>query len=116
MNYIKKDEMKDFCIYFCNARNFHFGIWFNGKMHGIRHKWGDAYIDTENHYDDGEDNYGTCMPLLRLTDSLEKSHRIHPSYFDRGNWRGELILHDILLGFDCIAEDILTKLQNECKD
>lgn len=99
--YIRKTGMKDFCVYFCAARNFSFGIWHGGRMHGVRHKWRDSYIDAERHWDDGADGNGTCRPLLQVTESLEE--RIHPSFFDPANWRGQSVLHDILFPFERLS-------------
>ena len=107
-DYIKKEDMKDFCIYYCNARNFYFGIWYDGKMHGIRHKWGDSYIDTEYHWDDGAENCGTCKPYMQITESIEK--RIHPSFFDISNWRGQTVLHDILYPFELLKKNFIEKI------
>lgn len=98
MDYIKKNDMQENCIYFCNARNFNFGIWHEGQMYGVRHKWGDTYLDSEYHWDDGAENCGTCKPYVQLTDSIED--RIHPSFFDCRNWRGQGVLHDILYPFE----------------
>ena len=100
--YIPKDDMIDYCIYLCNARNFKYGIWRGDKMYGIRHKFGDTFIDGEYHWD--EDATGTCQPLIRLTDKL--TDRIHPSFFDVSNWRGQCVLHDILAGFEALLPNV----------
>jgi len=108
--YIKKEDLKDFCVYYCNARNFSFGIWYDGKMYGIRYKFGDRYIDTEYHWDDGAENCGTCKPLIQITSAL--NDRIHPSFFDMRNWRGHTVLQDILTPFNAIIIDSLKPLQD----
>lgn len=105
--YIKKEDLENFCAYICDARNFEIGIWYDGKMYGIRHKFCDSYIDTEFHYDDGAKNCGTCKPLVKLTASLKD--RLHPSIFEFDNWRGEFVLHDILFALNSITNVNLLK-------
>jgi len=100
MSHLKKEELEDFCLYKCEARNFSIGIWFNGKMHGLRRKFGDEYVDTEYHWDD--ENYGTCRPLKKISSSLKE--RLHPSMFDVSNWRGQSVLHDVLFTAEAISE------------
>jgi hypothetical protein len=112
--YIGKDLLQNYCIYYCNARNFRFGMWYEGKMYGIRRKFGDEYIDTEFHYDDGADKYGTCKPFIQLTTSLE--NRLHPSFFDCRNWRGQSVIHDILSSFDALMPEKLDKLSKMIKE
>lgn len=96
-SYIRKEDMKDFCIYFCEARNFNYGIWHGGRMYGIRHKFGDSFIDAEYHWDDRAENYGSCKPFLQITTPM--IDRVHPSFFDVSNWRGQGVLLDILSPF-----------------
>ena len=91
---IRKGDMFDYCAYRCDARNFNVGIWYNGRMYGIREKFGDRYIDYENHWDDGPEGHGTCKPLTRLTAPL--SARLDGHMFDIGNWRGHIVLQDML--------------------
>ena len=92
-DWIKKEDMENFCIYSCNARNFNYGIWFDGKMFGLRSKFGDTFLFYEMHWDDGEP-HGTCKPIKKLSSSLK--HRLHPSMFDLSNWRGNVVVEDIL--------------------
>lgn len=102
--YIQKQDLEDCCIYWCNARNFNVGIWFQGKMYGLRRKWGDEFVDTEYHWDDGAENCGTCKPIKKLSASLKE--RLHPSMFDITNWRGSLVLHDILYAVEAMNLDM----------
>ena len=112
--WIKKEDMQDFCMYKVDARNFSVGIWFEGKMHGLREKYGDMFIDTEFHYDDGPP-YGTCKPLVKLSSSLDKGYRLHASMFDRSNWRGQSALTDILYGAEIVQNFIDQKKEDNEK-
>ncbi len=49
-------------LYKLNARNFQLGV-FDGKegFFGIRFKWGDRFLDNENHWDCP--NFATAKPL-----------------------------------------------------
>lgn len=102
MSYLKKDELENMCVYYCNARNFNIGIWYNGTMYGLRRKFGDEYVDEEIYYDD-DPNFGTCKPLKKLSESLED--RLHPSMFDKSNWRGECVLHDVLFAIEAVMDN-----------
>lgn len=109
--WIKKEDMQDFCMYKVNARNFSVGIWFNGKMYGLREKFGEMFVDTECHYDDGAP-HGTCKPLVKLSSSLDKGYRLHPSMFDLTNWRGQTALLDILYGAQ-IVQNFLDQREDD---
>lgn len=102
-DFIKKEELEDYCLYFCNARNFSIGMWFNGRMYGLRRKFGDEYVDHEFHYDDGHESYGTCKPIKKISNSLKE--RLHQSMFDASNWRGQTVLHDILFAIEQLNID-----------
>ncbi len=108
MNYLKKEELEDMCVYYCDARNFNIGIWFNGTMHGLRRKFGDEYIDEEIHYDD-DPHFGTCKPLKKLSNSLKD--RIEPYMFEIKNWRGQCVLHDMLFAIEAVMDNF--KLEEE---
>ena len=112
-SWIKKKDMQEYCMYRVNARNFTIGIWFDGKMYGIREKYGETFIDSEMHYDDGAP-YGTCKPLEKLSIPLDKSCRLHPSMFDMTNWRGNSALVDILYGAQ-IVENFLEQKAEDAK-
>ena len=107
MDYIEKTKMEDFCAYLCEARNFNIGIWYNGAMYGIRYKFGDRFIDSEFHWDDGAENCGTCKPLKKITDSLKD--RIDETMFSIHNWRGNIVLHDVLFTLNQLTEEILPR-------
>lgn len=103
--YILKQFMQNNTLYICDARNFSLGLWHNGKMYYIRSKFGDSYIDTENHWDDGKENCGTCKPIRAFSSKL--SERItDDSLFDCRNWRAQIVLHDILSCANSIFENV----------
>ena len=52
--------------YKLRARNIDVGIWDGEVFHGIRHKFGQRFMDTEMHYDTCE-HHGTACPIRRLT-------------------------------------------------
>lgn len=68
--YLKKNELEEYCIYECDARNFSVGVWINEKMYGLRTKFTDTFLDYEIHFDD-DPKYGTCKPLKKISNSLE---------------------------------------------
>lgn len=107
--YLKKEELEEYCAYACNGRNIAIGIWFKGRMYGLRYKFGETFVDSENHYDDGAENFGTLKPLFKLTSSL--SGRLHPCLFDVTNWRGQCVLHDILYSLSSILPNNLDKFK-----
>lgn len=98
--YIKKEHLKDFCAYLCNARNFKIGIWHNNEMYYLRHKFGDSFIDSEYHWDDGSENCGTCKPLKQISNKLD---RLDDNMFRHDNWRGQIVLSDVLSVFDALT-------------
>lgn len=51
--------------YEVDGRNISIGIWDGRAFHGIRHKFGDYFIDSEIHYD-LDDKYGTAQAMKRL--------------------------------------------------
>lgn len=48
-------DLKHGGVYTVNSRNLVVGVWDepNKQFIGIRHKWGDVFIDTEDHWDTG---------------------------------------------------------------
>lgn len=104
---IPKIDMRDYCVYLCNARNFKFGIWYGELMYGIRHKFGSVFIDTEYHYDD---DCGTCQPVMRVTDPLKDT--LDATCFNRSSRRGQAVLMDVLAGFDGMTDEALDRLQH----
>ena len=55
-------ELKDLIVgeaYRLDARNIRIGIWDGECFHGMRHKFGNTFIDKEIHYD-LDPRYGTA--------------------------------------------------------
>jgi len=100
--WIEKDAMENKCIYKCDGRNFDVGIWFKDRMYGLRRKFGDEFIDTERHWDDGAHGYGTCKPLKKISYPLRD--RADDNLFSLTNWRSNIVLHDML----SVAEAIVS--------
>ena len=67
MNYLKPEEMILGEVYICEGRNFDIGVWFEQGIEGIRYKFGDRFLDHENHWD----IEGTIKPL-RVATAEEK--------------------------------------------
>lgn len=65
MKYLSKDKLEIGCAYELHARNLRIGIWTGYRFSGIRTKFNDVFIDTEEHYDDGPP-HGTAKPLRKL--------------------------------------------------
>lgn len=68
---IPKTECKDRRLYRIRSRNLTFGIYHadTGGFMGLRHKFGDTYLFTEYHYDNGAP-YGTVNPIKDLEADL----------------------------------------------
>ena len=62
MNYIPKDELVFGETYYCEARNFQYGMWDGEKFVYHRTKFGSVFVDSEYHWDDGAP-HGTVKPL-----------------------------------------------------
>lgn len=52
--------------YELHARNISRGVWDGRAFHGIRRKFGGAFMDNEIHYD-LDDRYGTAVAIRKLT-------------------------------------------------
>ena len=61
MDYIPKDELVFGKTYYCEARNFEYGLWDGEKFVYYRTKFGSVFVDSEYHWDD--ESYGTVKPL-----------------------------------------------------
>jgi len=63
-------------IYILNSRNLRFGA-FNGVdgFVGIRTKWGQRYLDTEYHWDQGPP-WGTAMPIRDTGDVVPEGMEV----------------------------------------
>lgn len=62
-------QCKDRTLYRLEARNLLYGV-FNAKAKifiGIREKFGDEYLDAEDHHETGAP-FGTAKPLVELTE------------------------------------------------
>ncbi len=65
VKYIPKDNLVIDVVYVCKARNFTTGTW-NGKTFSyVRTKFGEEFIDEEDHWDDGPP-HGTVKPITPL--------------------------------------------------
>ena len=69
--YLKKEELEHGQAYAVIGRNFYVALWNEkrGVFHGIRHKFGDVFVDDEYYWDDTDDDgneYGTVKPLRKL--------------------------------------------------
>ncbi len=67
MNYLTIDQCKDRFLYRLASRNLSLGV-YNAKTKafiGIRQKFGDEFLDTEYHWDNGAP-HGTVHPLEEL--------------------------------------------------
>jgi len=63
-DYIEMSKCKDNWVYRIDARNGSFGIYREDKKHFelARNKFGDTFIDCEDHWDTGAP-HGTVMPI-----------------------------------------------------
>ena len=52
--------------YEVQSRNIRHGVWDGKEFHGIRHKFGDYFMDSEIHYD-LDDHHGTAKAIRILT-------------------------------------------------
>lgn len=64
-NILKKDKLESGKAYAVRARNFNIAIWTGETFRGLRFKFGQPYMSSEHHYDDGEP-FGTVKPLYEL--------------------------------------------------
>ena len=64
-NYIPVEDLVVGRAYELIARNLTYGIWDGKEFHGIRHKFGDKFMDVEIHYD-LDDRYGSAQPIREL--------------------------------------------------
>ena len=64
-DYLKKEELEVGQAYEVTARNFGIAIWTGKDFAGLRHKFGDDFIDHETHWDD-HTHFGTVRPLRKL--------------------------------------------------
>jgi len=63
--YIKIEELEAGEAYYGDGRNFSIAIWDGFKFNGLRHKFGDKFIDAELHYDT-DVHHGTFKPKRKL--------------------------------------------------
>tara|TARA_R110000823_G_scaffold261418_3_gene382144 strand:- start:229 stop:432 length:204 start_codon:yes stop_codon:yes gene_type:complete len=64
-DYIKKEDLKVGLAYNLHSRNINPGIWDGKEFHGVRSKFGQTFMDTEYHWDDGAP-HGTAKPTKLL--------------------------------------------------
>ena len=67
--WIPATQCKDNYIYLLDARNMSYGKYDakDARFVGIRHKFGDEFLDSEYHFDTGEP-HGTAKPLKEYGD------------------------------------------------
>ena len=67
-------KCKDGFVYRLDARNLKYGIWLKGKgvwvkaegvFRGLRRKFGETFLDTEYHWDEGPP-HGTAKPIEEI--------------------------------------------------
>ena len=63
--YLKKEELEKGATYVCDARNFVEGTWDGEAFVYTRFKFGDEFLDTEQHWDDGAP-HGTVKPFEKI--------------------------------------------------
>lgn len=70
MDYLPVSKMKEGYLYYIDARNASYGIWFASEQGFVirRVKFDDVFIFTEIHYDLSKD-FGTAKPFLELEES-----------------------------------------------
>lgn len=64
-DYMKFEDCKEGFTYNIDGRNFSYGIFHNEQFYGIRHKFGDTFIDTEIHWDKDK-HHGTVRPQKEI--------------------------------------------------
>jgi hypothetical protein len=62
---IKLEELEVGEAYELVARNIRIGIWDGKEFHGIRHKFGGTFMDTELHWD-LDKYFGTAKAIRKL--------------------------------------------------
>ena len=60
--HIPKDELERGEWYILDARNISIGRWTGEAFEGIRTKFGQPFVDEENHWDEGPP-HGTAKPI-----------------------------------------------------
>ncbi|AEJ94913.1 hypothetical protein SEA_TYKE_54 [Mycobacterium phage Tyke] len=68
--YIPRDDLVVGAVYELRSRNLVAGVWTGRGFIGIREKFGEEYLFTEYHYDDGP-LFGTVRPVADLNVSLD---------------------------------------------
>ena len=80
-DYMHFEECKEGYTYEVDGRNFTYAIFYKGVFYGIRHKFGDTFIDNEIHWDK-DDHYGTVKPLKEIEKTPENIFNIFKFYID----------------------------------
>lgn len=62
---IPKDKLVIGRAYKGEGRNFDIAIWDGEYFQGVRHKFGDYFVDAEDHYDEGSP-HGTFKPFKEM--------------------------------------------------
>jgi len=63
--WIKKEDLEVGAAYEVYSRNINPAIWDGKHFHGVRIKFGNDFMDQEEHWDNGPP-YGTVKPLRKL--------------------------------------------------
>lgn len=90
--YIKLNDCVDRILYSLKARNISVGVFDkeSGSFIGIRSKFGNRYLDSENHWD--APTYASCKPLKAISElptHITLSTGSNPELFD---WLNKQIL------------------------
>ena len=78
VKYLPKEDLLEGMEYYCLARNFTIGMWDGKQFVYTRQKFGDKFLDTELHWDEGAP-HGTVKPLSPILTPLH----------ERGYYRNE---------------------------
>lgn len=78
--YIPLEQCETGCVYRVNARNFKLAVFDGVSFIGIREKFGNRFLDSENHWD--APDFATCKPIEKT------EHRV-PESIKLSEWSGE---------------------------
>lgn len=104
-------EIEPYHLYRGEGNNFNLAVWYGGRFYGLRHKWGQVYVDGELHYD-ADEHYGTFSPHEDLGSLKE---RLSPACFSHEEWRNREVLHDILFCAEMLMLHFGDKLDQEAQ-
>lgn len=64
---INKEDLIVGEAYTLDARNLDIGIWDGRVFNGVRYKFGKYFMDTEYHWDNEDEKFGTAKPIRKMT-------------------------------------------------